>query len=319
MINDIRKCKILITVLVVLYLSLESSPFLVHGVIQKTKTLPIANFRNQHFTSIGSPKISCIMMRSPAMSVDGDDKSLQIDVMPPDSQIGRVNFAMVAVSTINLVKNCVGSGVFSLNYRVSMVSTNPTTIVPASVLIIAMATWASYNFYMVGETCRLTRSSTYGEAWSNAVSPRSEWLIQAVTIIAPIISCLANTIVLTDILGLLLRFYGASEAIYGNRNLIILFLSSFILFPISILKDLTALKNVSVFGIFGHLLAMATIGYRLYDGSYEPGGLYYPSASNVLSSHRYSPKNWFVLASLLSYCFVAHYNVSNNFIKYFKV
>ena len=58
-------------------------------------------------------------------------------------------FSSSRVSSINLLKNCLGAGVFSLNARVSAISTNPTTILPASLLVLTMALWATYNFYMV--------------------------------------------------------------------------------------------------------------------------------------------------------------------------
>ena len=58
-------------------------------------------------------------------------------------------FSSSRVSSINLLKNCLGAGVFSLNARVSAISTNPATIFPASLLVLTMALWATYNFYMV--------------------------------------------------------------------------------------------------------------------------------------------------------------------------
>ena len=85
-------------------------------------------------------------------------------------------------SSVNLLKNMVGAGVFSLNSRVMSISASPTAILPAAALIMTMATWATYNFYMVGETCRLTDSSTYSEAWSKTVSASSQWIIQSVGI-----------------------------------------------------------------------------------------------------------------------------------------
>ena len=83
-------------------------------------------------------------------------------------------------SSLNLLKNMVGAGVFSLNSRVMAISPNPMSILPAAALITTMAAWATYNFYMVGETCRLTDSSTYSEAWSKTVSASSQWIIQSV-------------------------------------------------------------------------------------------------------------------------------------------
>lgn len=58
------------------------------------------------------------------------------------------------VSSVNLLKNMLGAGVFSLNSRVAGISMNPITMLYVSMLVFTMASWATYNFYMVGETCR---------------------------------------------------------------------------------------------------------------------------------------------------------------------
>lgn len=173
-----------------------------------------------------------------------------------------------------------------------------------------MAIWATYNFFIIGETCEFTDSFSYPEAWGNTVSMKSQWLVTSAIVVAPIVSCLANTIVLTDILGLILRSLGAAVSVYGNRNLVIGLLATCILFPLCSLEDLSALKSVSAFGILGQLVAMTTLLIRVYDKSYFVGGSFYskPAASLLTAAAGYDHSKWFVLASLLSYCFVSHYN-----------
>lgn len=211
------------------------------------------------------------------------------------------------ISSTNLLKNMVGAGVFSLNAKCSAIS--PSAFVPASGVIIMMAAWATYNFYAIAETCKLMKCSTYGDAWGKTVSENSKWIIQAVVTIAPIVSCLANCIVLTDILGLVYRVLGAPLWMYSNRNTVIFLLSTTILYPLCVQKDLSALKSTSAFGIVGHLSAMAALGMRLKDGSYKAGGEFFKSS--LQKSMLRPTEDWskmFVLASLLSYCFVCHYN-----------
>lgn len=60
-------------------------------------------------------------------------------------------FSSRTVSSVNLLKNMLGAGVFSLNSKVSSISTNPLTALPAALLVFAMATWATYNFYSIGK------------------------------------------------------------------------------------------------------------------------------------------------------------------------
>ena len=147
---------------------------------------------------------------------------------------------------------------------------------------------------------------------------------------------------------LVLRLLGLPSTIYGNRNVVISILASVVLYPLCILKDLTALSSVSVFGIFGHLAAMAALGLRVLDKSYFTGGAYSLAASTLTSTAAKTAatvavskgaaivsntatasiislrgfrgggvaSKWLVLASLLSYCFVTHYNVCCRYLSY---
>ena len=89
-----------------------------------------------------------------------DDIRMVIDIaVEPESSKANVvettpdkvtkQFSSSRVSSINLLKNCLGAGVFSLNAKVSAISTSSMTILPASIVVLTMALWATYNFYMV--------------------------------------------------------------------------------------------------------------------------------------------------------------------------
>jgi len=102
---------------------------------------------------------------------------------------------------------------------------------------------------------------------------------------------------------------------YSSRNSVILLLTTTILYPLCVQKDLSALKSVSAFGILGHLSAMGALGVRLWDKSYRVGGTFYKGSPLEKAATMLAPAvpaaDWskvFVLASLLSYCFVCHYN-----------
>ncbi len=257
-------------------------------------------------------------------SLDLANQTVEKDEQKAGTAINTIAKSTLLTSSINLLKNCVGAGVFSLNSRVSAITMDPSHFKFVVMLIFGMASWAIYNFYIVGETCRLTKSSTFGEAWSKTVSVKSQWIVQFVVTVAPIISCVANTIVLTDVLKLLLQVAGTPPWVYSNRPYVVLLLCTFILFPICTVKDLSALKSVSVIGLAGQLTAMIALATRLFDGSYKLGGKYYETAkighqaitaaaAAALSGGSVEPfalSKWFILASLLSYCFVTHYNVS---------
>jgi hypothetical protein len=257
---------------------------------------------SNHVKKISSFKIASNSLTSSNLSVEVINQSPK---------------ATLKSSVINLAKNCIGAGVFSIHSRIST-KTGPLPFPVVIGLAYLMAAWATYNFYIVGEACRITNSSTYPEAWSRSVSEDSKWLVQTVVITAPIVSCLANVIVLTDILKLLLKSLGFPEFVHGNRNVVISILGTFILYPLNIQSNLSALQSISVIGLSGHVGAMGALVIRLLDKSYLPGGYFHSamislpviaSDINLLTSKVGKLAKWSTLASLLSYCLVTHYNV----------
>lgn len=288
--------------------------------------------RASHWRSISLPSVETRLYSAATISSD------QSSPRPPQAPISSVAKASLLISSINLLKNCVGAGVFSLSSRVTAITSSTVPPIPFKyvvTLIFGMAVWAVYNFFILGETCRITEKNTFGEAWNTCVSASSQWIVQFVITMAPIVSCIANTIVLTDVLKLLMRVLGLPAMVYGTRPLVVAILAAFILYPVCIVEDLTALKSVSTVGLLGQFTAMAAMGIRILDGSYRAGGQFYATmqtaapAAKVIGNAAVCSKpvaaaavtaaaggavmaslsKWFVLASLLSYCYVTHYNV----------
>ena len=100
-------------------------------------------------------------------------------------------------------------------------------------------------------------------------------------------------------------------------------LSVFVLLPLSLLRDLSSLAIGSVIGNLGTLYTSLFMLLRLVDGSYKAGGKFAlaiaesarpvfvaPSAARPLINPAI-----FVLVSMLSSAFLAHYNAP----KFYKV
>lgn len=235
--------------------------------------------------------------------------------------VGSSGVSSEKTSTINLTKNMIGAGVFSLSAKVAMLSGSTSIMGPMSAMVLGMAAWAAYNFYTLSEVCRITNSPTYPEAWARTIGPKSKFMVSFVIVMAPIIACLSNTIVLTEVLGTLLSVFGAPASIAGNRNVVIALLSSLVFFPLCVKQNLGNLKNASLFGIFGHLTALGVMAKRAFDGSYAAGGAYYAGSAMeaaALAAAKTKAKAvvaapptlsaYFVVASMVSYCIVSHYN-----------
>lgn len=227
----------------------------------------------------------------------------------------------MGVSTLNLMKNCVGAGVFSLSAKLLSVSSisNQSLIPRATFLIFLLAISASYSFYTVAETCRLTGVSTYGDCWAETVSPKSRWFIQTIICLGPLIACLANTIVLTDLLAAILQSLNFPLALCENRVAVAMLLCGFIIYPLCSVQDLKALQSSSILGFAGQVVAMVVVAVRAADKSYLPGGMYAVEQMHIPQVVAESGEagaslfRWFVFTSLLSYCFVAHYNAPKYF------
>jgi amino acid permease len=219
-----------------------------------------------------------------------------------------------------LVKNAVAAGVFSLSSKAMSIDPTGAAMGRASGLIGAMALWSVHNFKLVAATCEMTDTRTYEDAWAQSVGKNTAWIIKWVLFVAPLTSCLSSSIVLVDIFKSLLTAIGAPAILIASRPLLITLLSGIVLFPLCTLKNLDALANVSIFGIIGQLLAMCTLAARALDKSYLPGGQFYTAALAaadaaakaapvvVKTTITEAAKPWFIMASMLSYCLVCHYN-----------
>jgi amino acid permease len=223
--------------------------------------------------------------------------------------------AQLPTSVINLTKNAVGAGVFSLSAKLlALLGTSTTEAWPLPVAVVVLiGVWAAYSFYTVTEVARMTGAANYPECWSKAVSEDSRWAVQAMLTIAPLVGCVANTIILTDLLSGLMQTAGAPAYIYANRNVVAMLLCAGVLYPICSLPDLRALQGTSLLGLIGQLVAMAVVGVRMLDKSYLPGGKFAVAAAEQLHQHVATQSTpvlmrWFAFISLVCFCNVTHYN-----------
>ena len=203
----------------------------------------------------------CFGFHGPKISMrarpSGQTMQLQMRSYGPSSgYIAQKNGGTKSTSnamTVNLTKIWLELEFFSLSAKVAQISGSTSIMGPVSAMVLALASWATYNFYTLSEVCRITNASTYPEAWGRTISQKSKFIVSIVIVLAPMIACLSNTIVLTDVFSTLLKRVGAPAAISGNRNIVIALLSSLIFYPLCVKKDLGNLKSASALGLLGHL------------------------------------------------------------------
>ena len=155
--------------------------------------------------------------------------------------------------------------------------------------------------------------TTFSEAWAKSVSPSSAYLISFIITFKTFFACLAYSIIIGDSFSQILSSIPMG-ARFG-RNSVIVGLSTAVILPLCCLKKLDALKYTSVIGLVGTLYCAGFMGLRLVDGSYREGGRFFATmAANLRPSFHQHPMHRgdlhlvFVLLSMISTAYVAHYN-----------
>lgn len=221
--------------------------------------------------------------------------------------------ATIAVSTFNLAKSIVGAGVLSLPSGIAFFSDAPNAIIPASLLCAVMGVVAAYSFSLIGQACEQHNASSFQDAWAKSVDPNSAWTISAGITAMCFLASIAYSIIIGDSFTSLAATFNL-PAFFAKRSNIILAISSLVLLPLCSMKSLAALAPFSLLGLGGTLYTAIVMAIRYMDGSYAKGGKFFETMAlaarpifNTKGSNAISSK-LFVLVSMLSTSFIAHYN-----------
>jgi len=162
-----------------------------------------------------------------------------------------------------------------------------------------------------------TSSDNFGELWAKIVSPSTKWIAEASIFFLCFGCCVFYSCFIGDIFGALFSAIGIKGWI-GKRSVILAFMSSFVLLPLCLIEDLSALQFSSVLGVAGVLYTVAMHFIRYLDGSYKAGGAFVTESLAQISRTSYTAwtlnKGTLVLVNMLCVGFLAHYNA----ISYFK-
>ena len=188
----------------------------------------------------------------------------------------------LTASTFNLMKACLGAGLLSLPSGVAAFGDSPRALIPATAIFTFLGFLSSYSFYTIGKLCQQTESSSMAEAWTKIVGKDSSWLISLCCFITPLGAALAYSIILGDVFSNLAKTVGLT-GVLAAREASILLVTSGLLYPLCMLKNLSALAPVSVIGIGGVLVTAAFMAVRML-------GFANPATAKVLSAAVASPK-----------------------------
>ena len=212
----------------------------------------------------------------------------------------------------NLVKSIVGAGVLSLPAGIAAFSNAPSGAIPAVGLIAAIGMFSAYGFSLIGRVCSYTGATSYREAWANSVGEKTSW--------APAVSCtfkttcatLAYSMILADTFKSL--FATAGMAVTRTQSLF--GITSLVLFPLCLLKNLSSLAPFSLLGIAGMLYTTFAMGIRYFGKTYlAPAGKFLPGIAKELQPAFGSTgamgvlnPNSFIRICMLSTAYMAHFN-----------
>lgn len=216
--------------------------------------------------------------------------------------------ATIPNEIVNLVKCLVGAGVLGLPAGIAACANSPGALLPASFITLLVGIMTGYCFSLIGRVCSYTSSSTYLEAWSKSVSPRTSWMPAVGCFLVTFSSVVAFSMILSDTLPPLFQAY---LKVTLTRTQALLGVTVFPVLPLCLLKDLSSLAPFSLLGTLGMGFTAIAMGIRYFQGVYAlPDGKFLQYLETKPSfgqeSSIWNP-NIFVLLSMLSSGFMCHY------------
>ena len=228
--------------------------------------------------------------------------------------------ATVSSSTFNLAKSIIGAGVLSLPSGISFFADVPSAILPASIMCAVMGLVSAYTFSLIGRVCEKTGATSFQDAWGKTIDPKSAWTISAGITAMCFLASLAYSIIIGDSFTSLATSFNLPRLL-AERSNVILLITTFVLFPLCSLKSLNSLSPFSLLGLGGTLYTALFMVIRYLDGSYAAKGKFFAALAPALkpSFHQrggYSVNHLtFVLISMLSTSYIAHYNAPKFYVE----
>ena len=218
--------------------------------------------------------------------------------------------ATIPNEIFNLVKSIVGSGVLSLPYGVAAFGNAPSALIPAVAIVSIMGGLSAYTFQLIARVCRDTNTLSYSDAWDVAVGKRWSPLVAFSCFFDCFAGVLSYSMILADSAVNLLK---ASGMAVGRTNAL-LSITSVILLPLCLMKNLSSLAPFSLVGIISMLYITLAMGIRWLGGSYtSTTGAYYASqlATPVFGNAGAKAALSFkvlILTCMLTNAYIAHFN-----------
>jgi len=228
--------------------------------------------------------------------------------------------APIAGSIANLAKNIVGSGVLALSAGIAAFSGSSKALLPSTAILLFTGALSAYTYSLIARVGTAVGSKTYRETWAKVFSEKTAFVPDLTVIFMTLVAGLAYSIIVGDMFSSIAKLAGLPAA-FTSSNVWIGILSATVLLPLSLMRDLSSLAVGSIVGTAGTVYTMLFIFLRLFDGSYAAGGKFHALIPAASQPSFYAPTaakplfnpGMFVLLSMLSSAFLAHYNAPKQF------
>jgi len=272
-------------------------------------------------------------LRAEASSSSASSSSEEDDVVGgTTTTTSGTGTASIPNEIFNLVKSIVGAGVLSLPAGIGAFGNAPSAILPATLLIGTIGFFSAYGFSLIGRVCSYTGGQSYRDAWSQSVGDSTSWIPAVTCTFKTCFAILSYSMILADTGKALLSTAGLQT----TRTAALLGITGTALLPLCLLKNLSSLAPFSLLGIGGMFYTTIAMAARYLGGAYKlgapavkgskvaavPAGKYLadvatnfqPRFGNLGASAAMSP-NTFILVSMLSTAYMAHFNAPKFFVE----
>lgn len=221
-------------------------------------------------------------------------------------------FLLISIDCYYILTFSLGAGVLALPAAVSSMGDVSRALFPASMLLGFLGILSAYSFYSIGRTCSEERVHSLEEAWEKIMGKDSAWLVTLSCFTVTLSVALIYSIVLGDFLSTLARATGLKGWL-AIRQTSILAVTIAALYPLCLLKSLTALAPMSIIGVLSVLFTALFMSVRALDGTYTAGGIFLSTLSDNLRPsfgrkelNIYAPST-LVFTSTVSSAFLCHF------------
>jgi len=188
--------------------------------------------------------------------------------------------------------------------------------VPAIAVLMISGAMAGYTFYCIAKIVEATDAKDFKELWEKTLGEKTGWIMDFM-IVALNFGCLIMySCFIGDLGSRVFSMIPGAPAFLTHRSSVILGITTWVLLPLVLLRDLSALSASSIVGLVAVLYTAVFIHIRQADGSYAVGGEFYsqisegmrPSDPSSLPSLLKMGLGTTVLVCMFSTSFMAHPN-----------